>query len=140
MRSQLPSGSYPQADVRTIVIGLEPVDIDEQQRQRLLLPAGAPPLSLQRLIEDTTVGEPGQAVRAGLNGELVVCDRELILGSLGRADIMDVEDGMCFISDRIGDEAKVRLGPTGRSSTAYASVCAPESAGCRHATTTITSG
>ena len=52
-----------------IVHGLEVVDVGDEDRERLIAPAGALELDLERALEAATVREPGQRVGVGCVGE-----------------------------------------------------------------------
>lgn len=45
-----------------IVEGLEPVDIDYQQRDGCIVANGASPLLIERIIECATIGNPGKRI------------------------------------------------------------------------------
>ena len=63
-----------------VVVGLEVVDVDHDQRDRLAVPGRVMPRALQRLVEAAAVGEQGQAVGRRQLAQAVL--EQLLLGDV----------------------------------------------------------
>lgn len=104
-------GDRPQAFVAAlmavpVVEQLEMIDVDEQQRHRLLRPLGAVPFAHQHLVEGAPVRQAGQPV---LGGELLQRHLgALLIGEV--AQRFHHRDQMaCLVVDRAGVDGEIEL-------------------------------
>ncbi|MNJ62783.1 hypothetical protein D3C77_586380 [compost metagenome] len=70
-----------------IVVLLEVVDIQQDQRQRQAVALGVAPLHLQAVVEHAPVGHAGKAILIGEFFQLFLQLQQLLLGLLALADI-----------------------------------------------------
>jgi hypothetical protein len=74
-----------------IVVALEMVYVDQQQRQWLKLAGGAPPLLIENVVETPPVGDVGQSIEGGLvlelgAGFLQVLLQAFLFGNVAQGD------------------------------------------------------
>ncbi|MNI34832.1 hypothetical protein D3C73_888330 [compost metagenome] len=71
-----------------VVVALEVIDIEHDQAQRARLPGAAPELDVQRPLEQSAVGQSGQAVVGGDQLQRLLCPAQIRLDPLANTHLM----------------------------------------------------
>src|SRR5256714_12153432 len=91
----------------SVVDALEIVEIDQQRRQRVAHPLGAPPFERELVVEGASVGQAGQRIGCGLGGNPAeVSDRVEDWSGEGKRDEHEQSEGA---ERRVEDPVLVRL-------------------------------
>ncbi|MNP08273.1 hypothetical protein D3C76_1003340 [compost metagenome] len=84
-----------------VVVLLEVVDIEKDQRQRLAGALGAGPLHFQHGVEHAPVGHTGEAVLVGVFLQLLLQVDQLLFGLLALADVEHEADQRLDLASRV---------------------------------------